>query len=76
MPLANRRTLDPASQTSNHQGAATLNRPGPVPCQWRNAGPMLLADDTPCGAPSAVSIQIVSARLMAIRPDHHVLVIG
>jgi hypothetical protein len=47
MPLANRRTLDPASQTSNHQGAATLNRPGPVPCQWRNAGPMLLADDSP-----------------------------
>jgi hypothetical protein len=36
----------------------------------------IFAVSTPCGAPSAVSIQIVSARLMAIRPDHHVLVIG
>src|SRR5215471_14015399 len=29
----------------NHQLQPTLNRARPVPSHWRNAGPMLLADD-------------------------------
>jgi hypothetical protein len=52
MPLAN-----PATSLTTANQAAIINYsqrstgPGPGPCHWRNAGPMLLADDstTPTG---------------------------
>jgi hypothetical protein len=46
MPLAN-----PATSLTTANQAAIINYsqrstgPGPGPCHWRNAGPMLLADD-------------------------------
>ena len=47
MPLANPAT----SLTTAHQAVIISyshrsTGPGPVPCHWRNAGPMLLADDS------------------------------
>jgi hypothetical protein len=48
MPLADRSpSLTGTKPNRNHRTTATAEPgPGPVPCHWRNAGPMLLADDT------------------------------
>src|SRR5690349_5329596 len=50
MPLAKPPPLDPDQPSRNHQLRPSLNQAGPVPCPWRNGGPMLLADDTRTGA--------------------------
>src|SRR5215469_2439506 len=38
--------LTPASQAAIISYSHRRTGPGPVPCHWRNGGPMLLADDT------------------------------
>ena len=50
MPLANpATTLTTANQAVIISYSQRSTGPGPGPCHWRNAGPMLLADDTPGG---------------------------
>ncbi len=47
MPLANpATTLTTANQAVIISYSQRSTGPGPGPCHWRNAGPMLLADDT------------------------------